>query len=133
MIDLRQIVPRLGAAVYFDAVLEEIAGETAHSQRRGCDSSIAASPPVQTLGWSSRLGSGAKSYLVMSEALSQHAPYFDAGATASVLRRSTCRCVRRTDSLMMIGAWSVTIVSRLVASRNALCDTSGIQPSLSLP
>ena len=36
-------------------------------------------------------------------------------------------------SLMMVGAWLVTIALRRVASRLACCDTSGIRLSLCLP
>jgi uncharacterized membrane protein YccC len=83
IINLRQIVPRLGAAADFGAVLEDIArGNSAFAvaRLRQLDRRLASSPDP---GLQSAIGVRARSrILVMSEALSQHASYFDAGATA---------------------------------------------------
>ena len=83
IIHLRQIVPRLGAAADFDAALEDIArGNSAFAvaRLRQLDRRLASSPDT---GLESAIGVRARSrILVMSEALSQHASYFDAGATA---------------------------------------------------
>jgi uncharacterized membrane protein YccC len=83
IIHLRQIVSRLGAAADFDAALEDIArGNSAFAvaRLRQLDRRLASSPDT---GLESTIGVRARSrILVMSEALSQHASYFDAGATA---------------------------------------------------
>jgi uncharacterized membrane protein YccC len=83
IIHLRQIVPRLGAAADLDAALEDVArGNSAFAvaRLRQLDRRVASSPDT---GLESTIGVRARSrILVMSEALSQHASYFDAGAIA---------------------------------------------------
>ena len=83
IIHLRQIIPRLGAAADFDAAREDIArGNSAFAvaRLRQLDRRLASSPDT---GLEAAIGVRARSrILVMSEALSQHASYFDAGATA---------------------------------------------------
>jgi hypothetical protein len=83
IIHLRQIIPRLGAAADFDAAREDIArGSSAFAvaRLRQLDRRLASSPDT---GLEAAIGVRARSrILVMSEALSQHASYFDEGATA---------------------------------------------------
>ena len=57
--------------------------ETARSQSRGCVNSIAASPPIPTPAPETAIALRARArILVISEALAEHASYFDAGAPA---------------------------------------------------
>jgi uncharacterized membrane protein YccC len=83
IIHLRHIVPRLGAAADLDAALEDIAqGNSAFAvaRLRQLDRRLASDPDT---GLESAIGVRARSrILMMSEALSQHASYFDAGASA---------------------------------------------------
>ena len=83
IIHLRHIVPRLAAAADLDAALEDIArGNSAFAvaRLRQLDRRLASGPDA---GLESAIGVRARSrILIMSEALSHHASYFDAGGSA---------------------------------------------------
>jgi hypothetical protein len=83
IINLRILVPRLAAAVDLDAALEAVArGNSAFAvaRLRQLDRRLAS---ISDTGLQPAIRVRARSrILVMSEALSQHASYFDAGATA---------------------------------------------------
>jgi uncharacterized membrane protein YccC len=83
IIHLRHIVPRLGAAADLDAALQDIArGSSAFAvaRLRQLDRRLASGPDT---GLESAIGVRARSrILIMTEALSHHASYFDAGGNA---------------------------------------------------
>jgi len=83
IIHLREIAPRFGVAAEFDAALEDFArGNSAYAVARLWELDRRLASRTDT-NLESAIGVRARSrMLVMSEVLSQHASYFNTGATA---------------------------------------------------
>ena len=122
IIHLRQIVPRLGAAADFDAALEDIArGNSAFAvaRLRQLDRRLASSPDtgLEFRHW----GSGAQSYSGHVRGAFPTCILFRCGSDRMSFAEINLFGVYVAPiSLMMIGAWFVTIALRLVASRYGL-------------
>ncbi len=122
IIRLRPIAPRLGLGADLDAALAALAhGKSAVATARlaQLDHLLAARPGA---GPEAQLALRARSsILAISEALTEHASYFDAGG--ALVRFSDINLLGvyvAPMSLLMVAAWFVTIALRRVAARFGL-------------
>ena len=114
---------RLGLQAGLDAALEALAqGNSAIAIERLAllDRSLAALPGAGP-GAMARAAGARRASLQSSEALSQHAAYFDAGAAAMSFTEINLFGVYVAPiSLMMVAAWLILIVLRRIADRFGL-------------